>query len=75
MASGSLGDSGARVLNRNHLLIMALENVGLLFVNGVYVAKLDLSHNQDYGDVSAMGDFYSSHRGSPEFENFNVWAP
>ena len=75
MASGSLGDSGARVLNRNHLLIMALENVGLLFVNGVYVASLDLSHNQDYGDVSAMGDFYSSHRGSPEFENFNVWVP
>ena len=75
MASGSLGDSGARVLNRNHLLIMALENVGLLFVNGVYVARLDLSHNQDYGDVSAMGDFYSPHRGSPEFENFNVWVP
>ena len=75
MASGSLGDSGARVLNRNHLLIMALENVGLLFVNGVYVARLDLSHNQDYGDVSAMGDFYLSHRGSPEFENFNVWVP
>ena len=75
MASGSLGDSGARILNRNHLLVMALENVGLLFVNGVYVARLDLSHNQDYGDVSAMGDFYLSHRGSPEFENFNVWVP
>ena len=75
MASGSLGDSGARILNRNHLLVMALENVGLLFVNGVYVARLDLSHNQDYGIVSAMGDFYLSHRGSPEFENFNVWVP
>ena len=75
MASGSLGDSGARILNRNHLLVMALENVGLLFVNGEYVARLDLSHNQDHGDVSVMGGFYSSHRGSPEFENFNVWAP
>ena len=65
-----------RILNRNHLLVAALlTTVGLLFVNGVYVARLDLSHNQDYGDVSAMGDFYLSHRGSPEFENFNVWVP
>ena len=73
--SGSLKDSGVALLNKNHLLVMAFEDTGLFFVNDALVARLDLSHNQDYGDVSAMGGYYSSNRGSPEFENFNVWAP
>ena len=73
--SGLLSASGANLLGKNHLLVAAFDHWGLFFVNGVYVARLDLSHNQDYGDVSAMGDFYLSHRGSPEFENFNVWVP
>ena len=72
--SGLLSASGASLLGKNHLLVAAFDDWGLFFVNGVYVATLDLSHNQDYGDVSVMGGFYSSHRGSPEFENFNVWA-
>ena len=73
--SGFLSAAGANLLGKNHLLVAAFDDWGFFFVNGVYVAGLDLSHNQDYGDVSAMGDFYSSHRGSPEFENFNVWVP
>ena len=73
--SGFLSAAGANLLGKNHLLVAAFDDWGLFFVNGVYVAGLDLSHNQDYGDVSAIGDFYLSHRGSPEFENFNVWVP
>ena len=73
--SGFLSAAGANLLGKNHLLVAAFDDWGFFFVNGVYVAGLDLSHNQDYGDVSAMGDFYLSHRGSPEFENFNVWVP
>ena len=73
--SGFLSAAGANLLGKNHLLVAAFNDWGLFFVNGVYVAGLDLSHNQDYGDVSAIGDFYLSHRGSPEFENFNVWVP
>ena len=73
--SGFLSAAGANLLGKNHLLVAAFDDWGLFFVNGVYVASLDLSHNQDYGDVSAMGGFYLSDRGSPEFENFNVWVP
>ena len=73
--SGFLSAAGANLLGKNHLLVAAFDDWGFFFVNGVYVAGLDLSHNQDYGDVWAVGDFYLSHRGSPEFENFNVWVP
>ena len=73
--SGFLSASGTSLLGKNHLLVAVFGDWGLFFVNDALVARLDLSHNQDYGDVSAMGDFYLSHRGSPEFENFNVWVP
>ena len=60
---------------RNHLLLIAIEDSGWFFINGRLMHKLDLSHNQDSGSVSAIGDFFSSHNASPSFENFNVWAP
>ena len=65
----------ADFLNKNHLLVLAVGETGLFLLNGQPVAKLDLSHNLDYGSVSVMGDFFLNHQGSPEFENFNVWAP
>ena len=61
--------------NRNHLLLMALEEVGILFVNGDLVEFLELPHNLDYGAVSAIGGFFNNHTGEPEFQNFNVWTP
>ena len=75
MASGFLRDFAVSPQNKNHLLVAAFGEFGLFFVNDKFVARLDLSHNQNHGRVSAMGDFSSSHRGSPDFENFNVWAP
>ena len=59
----------------NHLVLFAFEDWGMFFVNGQFVARLDLSHNLDYGSVSVMGDFYLDHQSSPSFENFNVWTP
>ena len=67
--------SAANLLNRNHLLLFASEEFGLFFVNGQFIARLDLSHNLDYGAVSAMGGFFNDRTGEPNFENFNVWAP
>ena len=58
----------------NHLLLLAVEDYGLFLVNGEVVAELDLSHNLDHGDVSALGGFYRDHTGEPSFENFNVWT-
>ena len=73
--SDRLRDSSASLGRKNHLVVVAFGEVGLFFVNDNLIARLDLSHNQDYGSVSAFGDFFLDHQGSPEFENFNVWTP
>ena len=75
VADGYLSDAGISLLSRNHLLIIAIEGAGWLFVNDRLVAKLDLGHNQTSGRIGTMGDFSRSHQGSPSFENFNVWVP
>ena len=59
----------------NHLMLFAIEDWGMFFVNGQLVSRLDLSHNMDYGSVSAAGGFYNDHTGEPSFEDFNVWTP
>ena len=59
----------------NHLLLFAIEDWGLLFVNGQLVASLDLSYNMDYGRVSVMGGLYDDSTGEPSFQEFNVWTP
>ena len=69
VAEGRLG-----LKSKNHLLLWAANDYGLFFVNGELVARLDLSHNLDYGSVSVMGGFYNDHTEEPEFENFNVWT-
>ena len=75
VANGFLWESGASLRSRNHLVLIALFEFGFFFVNEQLVAYLDLSRNQDYGAVSAMGRFFNDHRGSPSFSNFNVWTP
>ena len=75
VADGWLSDTGAPFHSRNHLLLLAFGDSGWFFLNERLIAQLDLSHNMDSGWVSAMGDFFLDHQGSPEFENFNVWAP
>ena len=67
--------SPANFRSRNHLLLVALGDWGLFFINGEYIARLDLSHNLDYGGVGVMGGFYNDHTGEPDFSNFNVWTP
>ena len=75
VANGYLSGTGISLLSRNHLLIIAIKGAGWFFVNDRLVAKLDLGHNLDSGNVSAMGCFFANHQGSPSFENFNVWVP
>ncbi len=59
---------------KNHLLLLTIDDLGIFVVNGQLVTSLDLSHNQDYGNISAMGGFFEDHTGEPSFENFNVWT-
>ena len=60
--------------NRNRLLLLAIGETGLFFVNEQLIARMDLSHNLDRGYISAMGGLINSHTGEPEFRNFNVWT-
>ena len=73
--SGFLSTVGIRLLDRNHLLLIAMERSGWFFVNGRLVSKLDLSHNMNKGDIAAMADFFFEDQGQPRFQQFNVWAP
>ncbi len=63
------------IRSRNDLTLLAFEDFGLFFVNGQFVARLDLSHNMDRGAVSVMGGFFNNHTGEPSFANFSVWTP
>ena len=67
--------SAGNFRNSNHLLLIAIEEIGLLFVNGQLISQLDLSRNLDHGYVTAMGGFFNNHTGEPEFQNFNLWTP
>ena len=72
---GFVSHVGARVKSLKHLLLIAVGDIGWLFLNDVLAAQLNLSHNMNSGYISVMGDFFQDHQGSPEFEGFNVWAP
>ena len=75
VGEGSLSEVGAKSLSRNHLLLIALEDSGWLFVNNQFVANLDLKHNPRPGVIMARGNSLEGHQGTLLFENFNVWAP
>ena len=60
--------------NTNHLLLVIMDETGYLFVNEQLIARLDLSHNLDYGTVDAMGGFFNDITREYEFRNFNVWT-
>ena len=75
VADGFLRESSASLRSSNRLILFAIDDIGLLFVNGKFIARLDLSHNLDYGGISVMGDFFLDHQGSPSFSDFNVWTP
>ena len=69
------GRLSLRLRQENHLMLFAIEDWGLFFVNGQLVSRLDLSHNMEHGSVSTMGGFYNDHTGEPSFENFKIWTP
>ena len=76
VSSGFLSNSGSHLSsNRIRLELIAVAGSGWFFINDQLVSKLDLEHNQDVGEVSAMAGFFEGDRGDAQFLNFNVWAP
>ena len=75
LGSGRLSNwhDGAR--DRNELLLIAMEEIGWLFVNGQLEATLDLSHNLESGGIFAIAGFYNNSNQDVDFRNFTVWAP
>ena len=61
----------------NHIRIIALGDEGWLFVNGVYIDKLDLSSLTQAGEVSAVTNYFTDDGiagYSTRFEDFTIWS-
>jgi len=61
----------------NSLRVIALGDKGWLFINGAYVAELDLSGWTLQGKISAMANYYTGQgiAGKPtNFDGFVVWS-
>ena len=75
LGSGWLSNWRDGPLDRNHLVLIAMEDTGWLFVNGTLEATLILEFNLESGSISAMAGFYSTSNRDVDFQNFQVWAP
>ena len=61
----------------NHLRIVALGEEGWLFINGVYIDKLDLSGLIEAGSVVAVSSYFEGDGvagRSTRFEGFTIWT-
>ena len=61
--------------DRVHLLLAGFGAVGLLFVDGDLVSRLDLSGNLEPGDVRLIGNIGDETAGPVQFEHFRLWVP
>ena len=62
----------------NHLRIVAAGKEGMLFINGHYIAHLQLQGLMESGYVSPMVNYYDNHGVvgySTRFEDFTIWPP
>jgi hypothetical protein len=55
----------------NHIRVIALEDVGWLFINGNYIAELDLSGGPEAGDVMVIGSWWANHTYAGETTGFS----
>ena len=61
----------------NHIRIIALGDEGWLFINDIYIDKLDLSGLTGSGQVSAVTNYFTSDGitgYSTRFEDFTIWS-
>ena len=60
----------------NEITLVAFDEVGLFFLNGHLISKLDLSARDAFGEVALGTGFYSSNKQAGEstgYEDFTVW--
>ena len=66
---------GARQDEKNHVRVVASGSIGWLFVNGSYIAELDLGDRIESGSVSLVGAFFSNDEQqglTTPYSNFSV---
>ena len=60
----------------NEITLVAFDDVGLFFLNGRLISQLDLSGQDDFGEVALGTGFYTSNKQEGEitgYEDFTVW--
>ena len=65
------------MFDSNHLRVIALGDVGWFFINGTYVAKLDLGGWSEAGRVSAIANYFTGDGiagYATRFEGFAIWS-
>mgnify|MGYP002713036493 CR=1 FL=1 len=61
---------------RNEMMLAAFDEVGLFFLNGHLIAKLDLSAQDDFGEVALGTGFYTANKqtgAATAYKKFTVW--
>ena len=69
------GDVAGEFDDRMDLLLAGFGPVGLLFLDGELVSRLDLSGNLERGEVLLIGDTGDETMGPMQFANFRLWVP
>ncbi|WP_420645199.1 serine/threonine protein kinase [Candidatus Leptofilum sp.] len=75
VAEGDLANLNLGANEKNRIRLIVWGSVGYFFVNDDFVATLNLSGNQDSGDVEAITAYYFDHEIEGEatgFENFTI---
>jgi serine/threonine protein kinase len=60
----------------NEITLVAFDDMGLFFLNGRLISELDLSEQDDFGEVALGTGFYTSNKQAGEitgYEDFTVW--
>lgn len=73
IAEGNTSNLYLGVGQENHLMVIALQGRGWLFVNGSFVASVDLSEVTDQGNVAVITGYYEGGErtgASTKYENF-----
>jgi hypothetical protein len=78
LASSYLYGLDTTLRGSNHLLVVAVDEEGWLFVNGAFVAKLNLGVYGGQGDVQASAGYFKDDEipgNVTRFQDFTVWTP
>lgn len=60
----------------NQIKIIVYEGLGVFYINGILIAQLDLSENQNPGPISVIGGYYTGDQiegMSSKYKDYKIW--